>query len=93
MVKGADIGYDLSVDIWSLGCILFELLSGTTLYQLSTNEDIQRPLLAYCILHENVPIHSIDVNAEASDLLEKLLNKNPTQRLDCDEIKIHTFFE
>ncbi|KAM6954074.1 ribosomal protein S6 kinase delta-1 [Aplochiton taeniatus] len=74
-------------DWWSLGAILFELLSGKSLLQCHPAGFSRHTAL-------NVPEF---VSEEASSLLEQLLQFNPTERLGAgvagvDDIKSHPFF-
>lgn len=95
-IKGA--GQDESSDWWSLGCILFEFLFGYP------------PFHAHNVakVFENILVGQIDwpeldpeellliCSDEAKDLIEKLLNVDPRQRLGnngATEIKNHDFFK
>ncbi|XP_034017522.1 ribosomal protein S6 kinase delta-1 [Thalassophryne amazonica] len=74
-------------DWWSLGAILFELLTGTSLLRCHP-AGISR--------HTTLNIPEL-VSEEARSLLEQLLQYNPTERLGAgvsgvDEIKSHPFF-
>ncbi|XP_056150430.1 ribosomal protein S6 kinase delta-1 [Lampris incognitus] len=74
-------------DWWSLGAILFELLTGKSLHQCHPAGISRHTAL-------NVPEN---VSEEASSLLEQLLQYNPVERLGSgvagvDDIKSHPFF-
>nr|ACB71393.1 OPK1 [Harzia tenella] len=82
-------GYNKSVDWWTLGVLLYEMLTGLPpFYDENTNEMYRK------ILSE--PLHFSDVVPPAAkDLLQKLLERDPTQRLGANgpaEIKAHPFF-
>ncbi|GAW20980.1 hypothetical protein ANO14919_104930 [Xylariales sp. No.14919] len=84
-------GYNKTVDWWTLGVLLYEMLTGLPpFYDENTNE-MYRKILAE-------PLHfpgSDVVPPAAKDLLTKLLNRDPTQRLGANssvEIKSHPFF-
>ncbi|KAK0386002.1 hypothetical protein NLU13_5839 [Sarocladium strictum] len=82
-------GYNKTVDWWTLGVLLYEMLTGLPpFYDENTNEMYRK------ILSE--PLHFSDVVPPAAkDLLTKLLNRNPDERLGANgsaEIKAHPFF-
>ena len=80
-------GYSFSVDWWSYGCLLFELLCGYSPFH----------SLDKRMLHENIlfkePSFPNSLTHNACDLISKLLKKDPASRLtDADLIKRHPFF-
>ncbi|KAH8680621.1 kinase-like domain-containing protein [Xylariales sp. PMI_506] len=84
-------GYNKTVDWWTLGVLLYEMLTGLPpFYDENTNEMYRK------ILSE--PLHFPGpeiVPPAAKDLLTKLLNRNPEERLGVNgsaEIKAHPFF-
>lgn len=82
-------GYQKAVDWWTLGVLLYEMLMGLPpFYDENTNEMYRK------ILQE--PLHfPNDVPSAAKDLLTRLLNRNPSERLGANgsaEIKAHPFF-
>ena len=82
-------GYNKTVDWWTLGVLLYEMLTGLPpFYDENTNEMYRK------ILSE--PLHfPNDMPQAAKDLLTKLLNRNPDERLGANgsaEIKAHPFF-
>lgn len=83
--------YSRSVDWWSLGVILFEMLSG---YQPFYNENPQKMCKAILFGKVEYPNY---FSANAKDLCSKLLEKDPKRRIgsgptDAEEIKKHDFF-
>ncbi|OMJ79189.1 hypothetical protein SteCoe_20841 [Stentor coeruleus] len=85
-------GYGLSVDYWSLGVMIYELLYKTMPF--GDNEtDIYR--LYKIILQGNLRFPQISDNkGEVKDLIIQLLNKNPAVRLggSFKDIKNHPWF-
>ncbi|KAF2241439.1 Pkinase-domain-containing protein [Trematosphaeria pertusa] len=81
-------GYDKTVDWWTLGVLLYEMLTGLPpYYDENTNEMYRK------ILHE--PLHFHLVPPAARDLLARLLDRDPKRRLgvnEAAEIKAHYFF-
>ncbi|KAL1862013.1 Serine/threonine-protein kinase [Paecilomyces lecythidis] len=84
-------GYTKSVDWWTLGVLLYEMLTGLPpFYDENTNEMYRK------ILQEPLtfPSHDI-VPAAARDLLTRLLDRDPQRRLGANgaaDIKAHHFF-
>ena len=84
-------GYNKTVDWWTLGVLLYEMLTGLPpFYDESTNEMYRK------ILSEPLRFPGYDVVPPAAkDLLTKLLTRDVTQRLGANgsaEIKSHPFF-
>jgi serine/threonine protein kinase len=76
--------YDSKADIWSLGLVLFELLTGTLPLRVANRNEIpeaQRKLLA--------PPEELSENCK--DLLKKLLAYDACQRISFGEIFEHPF--
>ncbi|KAI0165573.1 Pkinase-domain-containing protein [Xylariaceae sp. FL1272] len=84
-------GYNKTVDWWTLGVLLYEMLTGLPpFYDENTNEMYRK------ILSEPLHFPGADVVPPAAkDLLTKLLNRKPEERLGANgsaEIKAHPFF-
>ncbi|CDW76875.1 protein kinase domain containing protein [Stylonychia lemnae] len=71
----------LAVDIWSLGCILFEMLS----YYPPFNGDDMK-LLANSIVHDQPIDIPLEFSQDINRLIKKLLMKNPLKRPNCSQI-------
>ncbi|CAB1332975.1 unnamed protein product [Coregonus sp. 'balchen'] len=85
-----------SVDWWSLGILMFELLTGASPFTLEGERNSQSEV-SKRILHCEPPFPSM-IGAVAQDLLRKLLVKDPHKRLGsgprgADDIKSHAFFK
>lgn len=84
-------GYTKSVDWWTLGVLLYEMLTGLPpFYSEDVNEMYRK------ILHDPLTFPP-DVQPDARDLLTRLLHRDPSQRLGygphgAAEIKSHPFF-
>lgn len=79
-------GHDFSVDWWCLGVVLYEMLYGTTPFRGSNRKETYYRILS----------KSPDLVGEATplrDLINKLLEKDPKQRISVNEIKGHDFFK
>jgi cGMP-dependent protein kinase len=70
-------GHNKSVDYWALGCLVYELLVGTTPFQ-----DQQQPKIFEKIIHCDKHLcFPDDFDPEAQDLIKRLLTPNPSLRL------------
>ena len=84
-------GYDKSVDWWTLGVLLYEMLTGLPPYYDENTNEMYRKILSE-------PLHfpgSEIVPLPAKDLLIQLLDRRPDHRLGAkgpSEIKAHPFF-
>lgn len=81
------IGYNEKVDIWSVGVLLFEMLSGYAPFSSSNKEDLYNNILKVKI---NWPD---DFPMQAKDLISKILKYEPSERLTVDEILKHPWTE
>ncbi|KAK7259887.1 hypothetical protein RIF29_25502 [Crotalaria pallida] len=91
IIKGE--GHGSSVDWWTFGIFLFELLYGKTPFKGPTNEDTLTNVVSQSLKFPGTPI----VSFHARDLIRGLLIKDPENRLGsikgAAEIKQHPFFE
>lgn len=82
-----------SSDLWALGCIIYQLLSGLPPFRASNEYQIFKKIIA---LDYDFPSGFPEV---PKDLVQKLLVLDPTKRLGCDEcggfpsLKSHKFYE
>lgn len=83
--------YTEKVDIWSIGVLLFILLSGRPPFNGGTNEQILDKVQKGKWSFSNKIWDS--VSAEAKDLIEKLLAFNPDKRLSAMDALKHPWFE
>jgi len=95
-----DAGYELlpvspAQDMWSLGCVLYLLYSGATLFQGNISDDMvsERDLLELWDWSEATKRNKLEQvkNHLARNLLSLLLIKNPRLRLDANHVLSHPF--
>uniref|UniRef100_A0A665XBR5 non-specific serine/threonine protein kinase n=1 Tax=Echeneis naucrates TaxID=173247 RepID=A0A665XBR5_ECHNA len=89
-------GHGKSVDWWSLGILMFELLTGASPFTLEGERNSQSEV-SKRILRCDPPFPSM-IGPTAQDLLKKLLVKDPHKRLGsgprgAEDIKAHSFFK
>lgn len=82
-------GYTRSVDWWTLGTLLYEMLTGLPPFY---DDDV--PTMYRKILQNPLKFPSFLEGSDAQDLLIHLLQKDPSQRMtSAVEIKSHKFFK
>jgi len=90
-----ELGHDKSLDIWSLGVLIYELLTGKAPF--APGSDLKDQKDKQKVLEENVVNVRIqfpnDFPQMAKDLLSKILKKNPVQRVGLEEIKQHSWLK
>ena len=75
-----------ALDIWSLGVLLFEMLTGSVPFSGQNHQALFENIL-------NVRINwPKNISPEAKDLISKLLNPVPEHRLNIEEINKHSWF-
>lgn len=81
MVEGKN--HDEKVDIWSLGVLCYEFLVGKPPFENEECRETYRKIL-------NVDVHFPEtISSDAKDLILKLLQKDPMQRLQLDQVLNH----
>ncbi|XP_054276261.1 serine/threonine-protein kinase fused-like [Macrosteles quadrilineatus] len=79
--------YDHNADLWSLGCIIYEMLVGAPPF--TTNSILQ---LVRMIRYE--PVHwPLYLSPQCRDLLQGLLHKDPSHRLSWPRLLKHPFLQ
>ena len=81
-------GYDKSVDYWSLGVVLYEMVSGISPFYSKNKSEVLKN-----ITNKRLEIKNY-FSDRVSDLINKLLTINSKERLqDADIMKNHQFFK
>uniref|UniRef100_A0A671MAK2 Protein kinase C n=1 Tax=Sinocyclocheilus anshuiensis TaxID=1608454 RepID=A0A671MAK2_9TELE len=80
--------YSFSVDWWSFGVLLYEMLIGQSPFQGDDEDEL------FESIRMDVPHYPRWITKEAKDLLEKLFERDPTRRLGVvGNIRGHAFFK
>ncbi|CAB0008306.1 unnamed protein product, partial [Nesidiocoris tenuis] len=77
--------HGLEADVWSLGCMLYSLLVGRPPFD---TDAVKSTLTKVVMADYQIPP---GVSTEAKDLIDRLLKKNPTQRIRLREMLDHPF--
>uniref|UniRef100_A0A8C6VFQ4 Ribosomal protein S6 kinase n=1 Tax=Naja naja TaxID=35670 RepID=A0A8C6VFQ4_NAJNA len=96
IIRGGNTGHDKAVDWWSLGVLMYELLTGASPFTVDGERNSQTDISKRILKSE--PPYPQEMTALAKDLIQCLLMKDPKKRLGCgsgsvDEIKQHSFFK
>ncbi|KAM9340574.1 death-associated protein kinase 2 [Symphorus nematophorus] len=80
-----------AADMWSIGVITYILLSGMSPFQGDTNEDTLRNIIA--MKYEFDDRYFSTTSSMAKDFIEKLLVKNPSDRMTPEECLLHPWIK
>lgn len=78
--------HGLEADVWGLGCTLYTLLVGQPPFD---SQQVRSTLTRVVLDDCSLPSH---LSASARDLLSRMLQKNPTERISLMDILAHPFF-
>ena len=76
-------GHDTCADIWCLGILLYEMLTGSTPFKASGKEKTMKNITTSCI---KFPLGFSHI---AKDLIQQMLEKDRNKRIDIFHVKIH----
>uniref|UniRef100_A0A182YPS4 Serine/threonine-protein kinase SAK n=1 Tax=Anopheles stephensi TaxID=30069 RepID=A0A182YPS4_ANOST len=77
--------HGLPADVWGLGCMLYTLLVGKPPFD---TDGVKSTLARVVLSNYSLPTH---LSSDVSDLIERLLKKNPTERIKLEEVLSHPF--
>ncbi|XP_043701702.1 serine/threonine-protein kinase ATG1c-like isoform X2 [Telopea speciosissima] len=81
--------YDAKADLWSVGAILFQLVTGKTPFTGNSQIQLLQNIVKSTELH--FPPDNKDLSTDCIDLCRKLLRRNPVERLTFEEFFNHPF--
>lgn len=79
--------HGLEADVWGLGCLLYTLLVGSPPFD---TPGVKSTLTKVVISNYTLPKN---LTADAKDLINSLLQKNPKDRIKLDHIMEHPFMK
>jgi len=85
-----DRAYGPQADMWSLGCVIYEMLTGYEAYP--SREGMERKDLYANIKaarYDRQRLHDLRISAEAQDLLARIFQPDPHARLSASEVLRH----
>jgi len=93
-----EVGYNHTVDYWSLGVIMFELFYGITPFNSDTTEEALQKLTCwkdYLVQPEPVEADELPISDSGWDLITRLICEPPKRigRVSIEEIMQHSWFK
>lgn len=79
--------HGLEADVWGLGCLLYTLLVGSPPFD---TQAVKSTLTRVVMASYKLPSY---LSIEAKDLINALLQKNPKDRIQLDQILEHPFIK
>lgn len=79
--------HGLEADVWGLGCLLYTLLVGAPPFD---TQAVKSTLTRVVMANYKLPNY---LSLEAKDLISSLLQKNPKDRIQLDQILDHPFIK
>ena len=83
ILKGQE--YNEALDIWCIGVLLFELLTSEVPFKGNDIDTVKNNIFKVKISWPK------DINIDAKDLIEKILKKNPKERISLEDMIKHPF--
>ncbi|KAK3149245.1 hypothetical protein QOZ80_3AG0214830 [Eleusine coracana subsp. coracana] len=81
------VGYDLAVDIWSLGCTIIEMFTGKPPWS-----GLEGPAAMFKVLRTDPPIPD-NLSPEGKDFLRCCFKRNPSERPTASKLLEHSFIQ
>lgn len=81
--------YDAKADLWSVGAILFQFVTGKTPFTGNNQIQLLQNIMKSTELY--FPPDNKDLSFDCKDLCQKLLRRNPVERLTFEEFFNHPF--
>lgn len=92
-----ETGHSYAVDWWAIGILIYEMLVGFPPFYHKNQHTMYDLIEKFPVKFPDKKKHGIDMSDDAKDILSKLLEKNPDDRLGSDggieEVLSHPWFD
>lgn len=83
-----------SIDWWAIGCIIYELIVGIPPFNAATLDEVWHNIRSRQLEWPPIGYGEDCMTPEAQDLIDKLLQVDPANRLmNLEDVKNHAFFK
>ncbi|XP_059149804.1 serine/threonine-protein kinase cst-1-like [Physella acuta] len=82
-----EVPYDSKVDIWSLGCTVYQMITGKQPF----SELTEQQMIVRALKNELQLSSPEQISLKLKDILRLMCMKNPTERPNASELMNHTF--
>lgn len=93
----AQTGHNFAIDWWALGILIYEMRIGVTPFFNKNKNLLLTKIQRAKVIYPDKEKYNLDYTDEFVDIVEKLLTKNPAQRLgtkeDVHEVLSHPWFK
>lgn len=79
--------YDAKCDVWSMGCMIYEMLEGRAPFQPSPGGGLVE--LKRLVRERNLVFRNPDISNAAKDLIDRMLTVNKEERISWNEMFTH----
>lgn len=83
--------YDSKADLWSVGVLMYEMLFGIPPFQAANHIQLLKMINDSWENAMKLIFERKDLSDSCRNLMSKLLQKNPAQRIDFEELFSHPF--
>lgn len=82
--------HSFASDFWALGCLLYELKTGRQPFTHTNYSELARMIQTEAVA---LPVPGCEMSATLCNLIDRLLTKDPYQRITWDELIDHPFWD
>lgn len=86
--------YDFQVDVWSLGIIVYEMVTGCSPFTADSEKHTMAKIKEYSDFSTiKRKLEDLQVSGELLDFLKRLINPETTQRMKVEDVLVHPWIK